>query len=119
MSNCNPYFVRCVKPNKNKSSDEFDVDLVLAQLRYSGMLETIRIRRAGYPVRIAYKDFVFRYKVLLDRAKETDIKKATQLIMTKTWPGKEDYQMGKTKLFMRNNVENKLEGKYFFQMYFF
>ena len=30
------------------------------QLKYSGMMETVRIRRAGYPVRRLYDDFVFR-----------------------------------------------------------
>ena len=41
-------------------ADKFDPKLVLDQLRYSGMLETVRIRRAGFPVRILYADFAFR-----------------------------------------------------------
>ena len=28
------------------------------------MMETVRIRRSGYPVRRAYEDFIFRYSVL-------------------------------------------------------
>ena len=40
--------------------DKFDPKLVLDQLRYSGMLETVKIRRAGFPVRILYADFAFR-----------------------------------------------------------
>ena len=43
----------------------FNPKLVLNQLRYSGMLETVRIRRAGYPVRRTYEDFLFRYKVIV------------------------------------------------------
>jgi myosin heavy subunit len=38
--------------------------MVLNQLRYSGMLETVKIRRAGFPVRREFHDFLFRYKVL-------------------------------------------------------
>ena len=33
----------------------FDNDLVLKQLRYTGMLETIRIRKAGYSVRVPFE----------------------------------------------------------------
>ena len=39
----------------------FNPKVVLSQLRYSGMLETVRIRRAGFPVRRTYEDFLFRY----------------------------------------------------------
>ena len=43
-----------------QSPEKFDRKLVLDQLRYSGMLETVRIRRAGFPVRILYPEFAFR-----------------------------------------------------------
>ena len=31
---------------------EFNEEVVLRQLRYTGMLETVKIRQAGYPCRI-------------------------------------------------------------------
>lgn len=40
--------------------DHFDHSVVLNQLRYSGMLETVRIRRAGFPVRRTFQDFCTR-----------------------------------------------------------
>lgn len=46
-------------------SQLFDRDLCLRQLRYSGMMETIRIRKAGYPVRYTFDEFLDRYRVLL------------------------------------------------------
>lgn len=39
----------------------FDDDLVSSQLKHSGVLETIRIRRQGYPVRMLFCEFLFRY----------------------------------------------------------
>jgi len=60
----NPHYVRCIKPNSLKVASTFDADMVLAQLRYAGMLETIRIRKLGYPIRYPLKDFFGRYKIL-------------------------------------------------------
>ena len=45
----------------------FDMPVVLEQLRCTGMLETIRIRKLGYPVRMKFVQFVERYWCLLTR----------------------------------------------------
>uniref|UniRef100_H2ZET4 Unconventional myosin-X n=1 Tax=Ciona savignyi TaxID=51511 RepID=H2ZET4_CIOSA len=67
LSSANPFFVRCVKPNILKVPDNFNASIVLNQLRYSGMLETVRVRKAGFPVRRLYKDFWERNKQFTQR----------------------------------------------------
>uniref|UniRef100_A0A3B4AMQ8 Myosin motor domain-containing protein n=1 Tax=Periophthalmus magnuspinnatus TaxID=409849 RepID=A0A3B4AMQ8_9GOBI len=62
---CNPFFVRCIKPNNLKDPRVFEDELVSHQLRHSGILETIRIRREGYPIRMQFDVFLFRYKSLV------------------------------------------------------
>ena len=54
MQAATPYFVRCLKPNRSKKPDTWDADVVLTQLRYTGLLETIKVRRDGYAVRMRY-----------------------------------------------------------------
>nr|XP_026653711.1 unconventional myosin-XV [Zonotrichia albicollis] len=66
MERCNPFFVRCIKPNNKKEPGLFEPDVVRTQLRYSGILETIRIRKEGYPVRIPFIVFIDRYRCLVD-----------------------------------------------------
>lgn len=53
------YFIQI--PNK------FDEETVQRQLRYTGMLETVRIRQAGYNVRLTYDEFIQLYRILLPK----------------------------------------------------
>lgn len=50
------YFFYCLQVK-----DNFESEVVLNQLKYSGMLETVKIRKAGFPVRRLYEDFMKRY----------------------------------------------------------
>lgn len=55
-----PRFVRCIKPNDQRQPKQFDPLKVVAQLRCSGVMETIRIRRNGYSHRLLFKEFINR-----------------------------------------------------------
>lgn len=59
-----PQFVRCIKPNETRRPRSFEVAKVLKQLRYTGVLETIRIRQHGFSHRFAFGEFMRRYAQL-------------------------------------------------------
>lgn len=90
-----------------------DGALVRAQLRYCGMLETIRVRQSGASYRIRFEDVVQRYRVLLsdkDRRSGAPAIKLAQLILAKLPADCADkWQFGKTKVFMKNIVNAALE----------
>ncbi|XP_068092821.1 unconventional myosin-X [Hyperolius riggenbachi] len=110
LSTSNPFFVRCIKPNVHKMPDQFDQTLVLNQLRYSGMLETVRIRRAGFPVRTPFQDFCFRYKVLMrNLTLPDDFKGKCETLLHLYDTTNMEWQLGKTKVFLRESLEHKLE----------
>ncbi|KAI4904764.1 hypothetical protein NFI96_015365 [Prochilodus magdalenae] len=60
-----PYFVKCIRSNAEKLPLRFNDSLVLRQLRYTGMLETVRIRQSGYSVKYTFQEFVRHFHVLL------------------------------------------------------
>uniref|UniRef100_A0A3P8US07 Myosin X, like 1 n=1 Tax=Cynoglossus semilaevis TaxID=244447 RepID=A0A3P8US07_CYNSE len=100
LSASNPFFIRCIKPNMKKNPSVFDPEIVMNQLRYSGMLETVKIRRAGFPVRRTFKDFFSRYKIIQKVKVPTagdDKKKSTDLLL-KYDKTKKEWQLGKTKV---------------------
>ncbi|XP_074593590.1 unconventional myosin-Va-like isoform X2 [Brevipalpus obovatus] len=60
-----PHYIRCIKPNDDKASFEFNNIRAIQQLRACGVLETIKISSNGFPSRWTYSDFATRYRVLL------------------------------------------------------
>uniref|UniRef100_A0A8C7T5Z0 non-specific serine/threonine protein kinase n=1 Tax=Oncorhynchus mykiss TaxID=8022 RepID=A0A8C7T5Z0_ONCMY len=96
-----PHFVRCIKPNNDRQASKFDREKVLVQLRYTGVLETAKIRRQGYSHRILYTNFVNRYYILAFHAhKEPDASPETcAAILEKT--KLENWVLGKTKVFLK------------------
>ncbi|XP_043823869.1 unconventional myosin-Ia [Dromiciops gliroides] len=60
----NPNYIRCIKPNEHQQRGVFSSDLVGIQARYLGLLENVRVRRAGYAYRQVYSAFLHRYRML-------------------------------------------------------
>ncbi|ETE66384.1 Myosin-IA [Ophiophagus hannah] len=58
-----PYYVRCIKPNDQKSPFLFDEERCRHQVSYLGLLENVRVRRAGFAYRQPYHRFLLRYKM--------------------------------------------------------
>lgn len=114
MSKCNPWFVRCVKPNNDKQALRMDMPCVLQQLRYLGMLDTIKIRQCGYPVRLRFQHFVERYRHMLKQPipRGTPYRDLCRFVLD-TLPHTNtegpDFQLGATRVFLREGVHRMLE----------
>ncbi|XP_017461631.1 PREDICTED: myosin-VIIa-like, partial [Rhagoletis zephyria] len=114
LAAAHPFFIRCIKPNEDKKPNLFDRELCVRQLRYSGMMETARIRHAGYPIRHSYKDFVERYRLLLPAIAPTptpdiDCRQITKQICKQLLPATADYQFGRHKVFLKDIDDTFLE----------
>ena len=103
LESCEPFFVRCIKPNETKKSGNFDRQLVYRQLKYSGMMETIRIRKAGYPIRYDFEYFASRYDVCVFGLKGNRTMSARQKcerILAQVLAG-QDCKIGNSKVFLK------------------
>lgn len=64
LSICSPHYIRCIKPNDNKAPNDFNDPRVLHQVKYLGLLENVRVRRAGWAYRSEFSRFLAKYKKL-------------------------------------------------------
>jgi ankyrin repeat protein len=62
-----PHYVRCLKPNDELVADYFEPKNIVEQLRCGGVLEAVRVSRAGYPTRYPHDVFTARYYILGDK----------------------------------------------------
>ncbi|XP_076119885.1 unconventional myosin-Ib isoform X2 [Alosa pseudoharengus] len=101
----NPNYIRCIKPNDKKAAHIFTDSLVCHQARYLGLMENVRVRRAGYAFRQAYEPCLERYKML---CKQTwphwrgPAREGVEVLLTDLQVAPEEYSYGRSKIFIRN-----------------
>ncbi|XP_010560487.1 unconventional myosin-IXb isoform X2 [Haliaeetus albicilla] len=100
LGKAEPFFIRCIRSNAEKKEMLFDESLVLQQLRYTGMLETVRIRRSGYSAKYTFEEFIDQFQVLLPKNAKAS-KEDICVYLNKLKLDENYYQIGKTKVFMK------------------
>ncbi|XP_073669193.1 unconventional myosin-IXAa isoform X2 [Paramisgurnus dabryanus] len=108
LSQSEPYFVKCIRSNAEKLPLRFHDGLVLRQLRYTGMLETVRIRQSGYSIKYTFQDFVRHFHVLLPEgtcANQETIRR--YLCQVDLAP--KGFQVGRTMVFLREVERQRLQ----------
>ncbi|XP_029105096.1 unconventional myosin-IXb-like isoform X2 [Scleropages formosus] len=108
LGRAEPFFIRCIRSNADKMEMCFDDSLVLQQLRYTGMLETVRIRRSGYSAKYTFEEFVEQFRVLLPTDASTPQRDIANFFQ-KMGLAAGTYQIGKTKVFLKEPERQRLQ----------
>ncbi|XP_042834442.1 unconventional myosin-IXb isoform X1 [Panthera tigris] len=108
LGKAEPFFIRCIRSNAEKKELCFDDELVLQQLRYTGMLETVRIRRSGYSAKYTFQDFTEQFQVLLPKNAQP-CREVISALLEKMDIDKRSYQIGKTKVFLKETERQALQ----------
>lgn len=124
LSGSTPSYIRCIKPNSEKAPKLFDSHDVQRQLRCAGMLECIRIRKAGYSVRRNVKEFMDKYWIIAPESRKSDASTVNQCkvllgILGKMKhlkklmdPEKKLIQVGISMVFMKDELRQALDIEY-------
>ncbi|XP_035032170.2 unconventional myosin-IXb isoform X2 [Hippoglossus stenolepis] len=109
LNKAEPFFIRCIRSNAEKKEMYLDEALVVQQLRYTGMLETVRIRRSGYGAKYTFQEFIEHFRVLLPK-KATPCKEDISVLLGKKMGlDPTTYQIGKTKVFLKELERQQLQ----------
>uniref|UniRef100_A0A673LV74 Unconventional myosin-Id n=1 Tax=Sinocyclocheilus rhinocerous TaxID=307959 RepID=A0A673LV74_9TELE len=99
-----PYYVRCIKPNEVKSPLLFEHERCKHQVEYLGLLENVRVRRAGFANRQIYPRFLQRYKMISEFTWPNHDLPSDKEAVKRLLQGcgfEHDVAYGKTKVFIR------------------
>lgn len=104
-----PSYIRTIKPNQSKSPTEYDSPAILHQIKYLGLQENVRIRRAGFAYRNTFEQVVQRFYLLSpatsyagDYIWTGDSRSGCEKILKDVGIAREEWQMGTTKAFIKN-----------------
>jgi myosin-1 len=108
LSKCQPSYIRTIKPNQTKKPMDYDNQQVLHQVKYLGLKENVRIRRAGFAYRTTFEKFVQRFYLLSSATgyagdyiwQGDDITAVKEILRSCHIPTTE-YQLGVTKVFIK------------------
>lgn len=108
LSKSSPSYIRTIKPNQNRSPTEYDEKQVLHQVKYLGLQENVRIRRAGFAYRQTFEKFAERFYLLSPQCSyagdyiwQGDSRSAVLQILKDAAIPASEYQMGVTKVFIK------------------
>uniref|UniRef100_A0A803XM77 Myosin IH n=1 Tax=Meleagris gallopavo TaxID=9103 RepID=A0A803XM77_MELGA len=99
-----PSYIRCIKPNENKEPGMFDDCLIRHQVKYLGLMEHLRVRRAGFAYRRKYEHFLQRYKSLCPATWphwHGPAAEGVERLIKHIGYKPEEYKLGRTKIFIR------------------
>lgn len=99
-----PSYVRCIKPNDGKQPGRFDEVLVRHQVKYLGLMENLRVRRAGFAYRRSYEAFLERYKSLCPDTWPNwhgNLPEGVATLVKHLNYKPEEFKLGRSKIFIR------------------
>ncbi|KAM9385436.1 unconventional myosin-XIX [Pholidichthys leucotaenia] len=122
-----PHYIRCIKPNPDCRPQTFKKEEVITQLEACGIVETIHISAAGFPIRIPFKGFMQRYGLLVKCTKsvshsvdcetdseniQQDVKKLLSVVLQTHLSSDKPSELvhcGRTKVFLTQKMLDFLE----------
>ena len=120
LNKCDANFIRCIKPNEEKIKENFRSDFILKQIKYLGVLESVKIRKESFPVRKEFNTFWNLYKSLGKHKMKIQTGNPKEMKYVCDWCllrnliiDENDFRrkilFGSTKIYLKQDVSNLLD----------
>ncbi|XP_070700770.1 unconventional myosin-IXb [Pempheris klunzingeri] len=103
-----PFFIFCVRPNAEKKELHFNDELVLQQIKYTGILQMVHIQKSGYNAKYTFEEFVRKFRMLLPKGATGTPEHVTELFQRMKLD-KTTYKIGKTQVFLKEKERQLLQ----------
>ncbi|XP_007563868.1 unconventional myosin-IXb isoform X3 [Poecilia formosa] len=108
LEKAEPFFIFCLRSNAEKKQLHFDDEVVLNQIKYTGILQMIHMQKSSYKAKYTFKEFVEKFRILLPKGTTGSPQEITELF-EKMGLEKSTYQIGKTKVFLKEKERQLLQ----------
>jgi len=102
LSSCSPHYIRCIKPNDKKQPMNFVSSRVEHQVKYLGLLENLKVKRAGYAYRHYKQVFLKRFGQILPNPPNSISDFVNYITQNLKEIQPDEFEEGKTKIFVRS-----------------
>jgi myosin heavy subunit len=107
------HFIRCLKPNDKKAANEWDRPVASRQLLSAGLVSAVSATRSGYTDHLLPHNIIGNFGPLapdVPTVGKADVETA-KAVLEACGITKEQYSVGKTKVFLRQGVLSELQRK--------
>ncbi|KAM3143737.1 hypothetical protein pb186bvf_004233 [Paramecium bursaria] len=110
LNSSRPFYIKCIKPNDNKKYLQLDEIRVDQQLYYSGVMEAVKIRKAGYENKQKHQKFInINYFLKKDIDPQNIGQSLTKVLLELGFNDHSIYQVGKTCIFYKKKFQQCLD----------
>ncbi|XP_068605298.1 unconventional myosin-IXb [Brachionichthys hirsutus] len=108
INKAEPFFIFCLRSNAEKKQLHFDDEFVLQQIKYTGILQMVRIQKSGYSAKYTFEEFVKKFRLLLPKGALGTPEQISKLLERMEMDST-TYQIGKSQVFLKEKEKQLLQ----------
>ncbi|CAD8134717.1 unnamed protein product [Paramecium pentaurelia] len=107
LQSCGVHFIRCIKPNDELIPNKLDNKYAMKQIRYLGVLDSLKVRKESFPIRVDFWRFYLKYRFIQEGGFQDPLNKDYKALDQKMFQeqfselSKDLYLFGNTQIFIQ------------------